>query len=225
MISSSNRSVMVSKSAKVSIWKERDETGTEGAVATRPGSAHKPIFLHQASGHILGLCPCLTFGLQIRIQHQEKKPSTGAFQIGLTMGSLFLGETTGSTLQRKVVKIKRANRCKASKTLEIIFSFLFLTCLSLHPAEYMALYRAGVREKAKGPTTKRGAMRLTSSVHLLTILCMAPMFHGHETLQLQAVLCLQRILSVIHLKSPGLGISDNTQPHLLVMDSCKSRLP
>ena len=139
--------------------------------------------------------------------------------------SLFLGETTGSTLQRKVVKIKRANRCKASKTLEIIFSFLFLTCLSLHPAEYMALYRAGVREKAKGPTTKRGAMRLTSSVHLLTILCMAPMFHGHETLQLQAVLCLQRILSVIHLKSPGLGISDNTQPHLLVMDSCKSRLP
>lgn len=120
MISSSNRSVMVSKSAKVSIWKERDETGTEGAVATRPGSAHKPVFLHQASGHILGLCPCLTFGLQIRIQHQEKKPSTGAFQIGLTMGSLFLGETTGSTLQRKVVKIKRANRCKASKTLEII---------------------------------------------------------------------------------------------------------
>ena len=106
MISSSNRSVMVSKSAKVSIWKERDETGTKGAVATRPGSAHKPVFLHQASGHILGLCPCLTFGLQIRIQHQEKKPSTGAFQIGLTMGSLFLGETTGSTLQRKVVKIR-----------------------------------------------------------------------------------------------------------------------
>ena len=33
IISSSNRSVMVSKSANVSIWKERDETGVEGAVA------------------------------------------------------------------------------------------------------------------------------------------------------------------------------------------------
>ena len=76
MISSSNRSVMVSKSANVSIWKEREEMDIEGAVA-QGQALHKPIFLHQASRYILGACPCFTSGYKSGFNIKKSNPQLG----------------------------------------------------------------------------------------------------------------------------------------------------
>ena len=182
MISSSNRSVMVSKSANVSIWKERDETGIEGAVAQVQALCASPFSSTKPQGMSWVCAHAWPSGCKLGFNIKKRSPQLGLSRLDWLWVPFSVGRQVPHFKERLWrLKEQTGKVLSTSKTFEmILFPLLHMSVPS--PCRVHGLAQSRCQRKGKGLTTKRGAVRLTPRVRLLTILCAAPMFRGHETL-------------------------------------------